>query len=181
MTRTKSAYLTLLAILLSPMAANADLIIADFEWTGTGGYTMEGYFIYDRAAAADGAIRDGEVQQLFFEGFLNGVSLASNSTAPWLGDFNFNFDAVAGQFFLGGFNSGPSGQNWNVPIAAGSGLGFRSGTTTSYLALEGVGPVGRIDGTPLTVTSVRVPEPGTLALFGIGLFGIGLARRKRMV
>jgi hypothetical protein len=28
-------------------------------------------------------------------------------------------------------------------------------------------------------TSTTVPEPGTLALFGIGLFGMGLARRKK--
>jgi len=30
-----------------------------------------------------------------------------------------------------------------------------------------------------TFTRVAVPEPGTLALFGLGLLGMGLARRKR--
>ena len=29
------------------------------------------------------------------------------------------------------------------------------------------------------ITATRVPEPGTLALFGIGLFGMGLTRRRQ--
>ena len=36
-----------------------------------------------------------------------------------------------------------------------------------------------INGFQLTGAAVSVPEPGTLALFGIGLFGMGLAGRKR--
>ena len=33
----------------------------------------------------------------------------------------------------------------------------------------------------ITSSSVAVPEPGTLALFGIGLAAMGLARRKKKV
>jgi len=39
-------------------------------------------------------------------------------------------------------------------------------------------PQNSIDST-LTIKNVKVPEPSTLALFGIGLLGMGLARRKK--
>ena len=41
-------------------SANAATVGYDFEWTGTGGYSMAGMFTYDDADAVDGAIRDGE-------------------------------------------------------------------------------------------------------------------------
>ena len=176
MKRTKGIYLGLLAVLLSPMAANADPITYDFEWTGSGGYSMVGNFTYDDVDAADGAVRDGEVSSLFFEGFFNGVSFATNSTAHLLSGFNFNFDPVAGQFFLNGVSSGDSGQLWNI---TGTGFGFAAGSGASGLTLDGE-VLGLINNpVPMTATVASVPEPGTMALFGIGLAGMGLARRRR--
>ena len=66
---------------MMPVVASADLIGYNFEWTGTDGYSMLGMFTFDDEDADDAAIRDGEVISLMFEGFLNGVSIGSNSTA----------------------------------------------------------------------------------------------------
>ena len=166
-----------MAVLLMPAVARADLISYDFEWTGTGGYSMLGMFTFDDMDAGDGAIRDDEVVSLFFEGFLNGVSIGANNTAHLLDGFNFNFNTLTGQFFLGGNSAGDEGQRWN---AGGMGLGYGAGTIASGLSLDGQNLGGLPNPNNLTASIQQVPGPSTLALLGLGLFGMGLARRKKI-
>ena len=73
-------------------------------------------------------------------------------------------DATSDRGFLG-FVAGPGEQ-------VGS-LIFRSGVDVADLR-EGFG-MDNVAG-----VAISVPEPGTLALFGIGLFGMGLARRNKI-
>lgn len=171
------------AMLSLPLAAHAHPVTYDFAWTGNGGYAMAGYFSFDSADAADGAVRDGEVANLFFEGFVTGTSFESNATAPSEAAFNFNFDAATGQFFLGGRNDSDNGQDWS---GNGGGLGFGTGLAGSYVSLGGIALGSVLNPVPLVATlrtpTMDVPEPATLAMvtLSLGVLGLQSTRRRRV-
>lgn len=89
--------------------------------------------------------------------FLNGTALSgSTSAGNFASTFNINRADIA-------------------PLLV-------TGTNTLYINMTDVGgPAGLIFSTTITTegtTAVAVPEPGLVAVFGIGLMGLGLARRR---
>jgi hypothetical protein len=67
----------------------------------------------------------------------------------------------------------------NAPFTAYQYSFIVAAPTTVNLTFEGAG--GDNIGMLLDDVSIRVPEPASLALFGVGLLGVGLARRRRAV
>lgn len=163
--------------------ASAAPVTYDFTWTGSAasGFSMVGWFIGDDANA-DNILRDNEVSDLWFEGFVNGVSIgatgspASTADGPSR-DFNFNFDLVAENFLDGNSFSG-DGQLWNYE---GNGVGFFDGSASAGFTINGV-EQGNNTSDPqnytATLRTTVVPLPAGFPLLLGGLLALGFLRRR---
>ena len=193
MTRTKSTYLALLAALLSPMAANADLI--DFEGVAASGqqlgvgnnYLEEGFNFFNPGDPTDAAIVGQPTQNTSGSDYYTWNSPVGNNPIT----LTNLLGSVFGLETLDvGSKSGSNAANFDIIgyfAAGGSVLANVTGSTAftnlnlGWTGLSYVefyyrsGDFGAIDN-----LVVNVPEPGTLALLGIGLFGMALARRKKV-
>ncbi len=177
--------------------AGASAATWDIEWTGSGGWTMTGFFTHDDALLNTGTITETQIDDLAISVFLNNALQGSRSL---LGDglgttaaaFNFNFDTTAGAFITGGLSTGPSGQNW-FTLAGGNScdtIGFSSGSAFQGVCLNGSFlqassiPIGSAIQDGLPTATLRdgpavIPLPAAGWLLGLALAGLGILGRRR--
>ena len=170
MTRTKSIYLAFIAVLLSPMAANADPITFEMDFSGTAG-SPDGFFQID-----DGLIfPDAKVYFSAFDAFeliLDTFTVSFSAGDTFENDAGVLFDSVGN--YLDFFDDSDNVPQFWQFLPKQLLLNFTS--AGEYQVIDGAFSNVLESG---TFTVSKVPEPGTLALLGIGLAGMGFARRRR--
>ena len=177
MTRARSTYLTLLAVLLSPIGANATLISYDISvsggWFDSGGTpfgmplspNLTGTIEVDNSLVGIAALSSFSLFTGSMEWTLSHFvgARASDIIFDGLGNLT-RFDLEAFEDGAGGFMYIYSNNTMQVSESS-AGVVFNACNSCVSFAKS----------------AVSVAEPGTLALLGLGILGMGAVRRRRKV
>ena len=183
-----------LALLAGPVMAQATPITVDFSVTSTvpsanyaAGVVGNGFFTFDDSlipAGGSGNIGNPIVGLSTLDLAFNWFGAAFDETTAKIATLSFA-NGVLTDWWIGGNYSAPiCGLNrYSCVHSAGTSADFMIIASGNATMNDGVN-AGFASGINSAQWSVRgaetsVPEPATLALFGIGLAGVGLVKRKK--
>ena len=191
--RTTTQLAAVLALLMSAMAADAVPVTVDFTVTSNDvsnpswerGVMGTGYFTFDDGlmpVSGNGLVGNPILGLPTLDLFFNWFGVSFDESTAKIGTLSFT-DGVLSNWTIGG-NYSPAtcgflryactSSGGSAPDFDAVGSGGLAFTDAQHAGLA-YGPVQW----SVRGAGTAVPEPGTLALFGLGILGLGFVRRRR--